>query len=106
MIDEPVPTMPEMVPATSPTARTKSKLKAGLQVSTLLILRRRVSAVSKDDDKALPDGSRRRKSTSSPWRSGNAAAQSRCLDSHVKSDFLNGIRLFLPCSPVCKNISL
>src|ERR1035441_3208323 len=27
MIDEPVPTMPEMVPATSPTARTKRKLK-------------------------------------------------------------------------------
>jgi hypothetical protein len=28
MIDEPVPTMPLMVPATSPTARTKSKFKA------------------------------------------------------------------------------
>jgi len=27
MIDEPVPTMPEMVPAKSPTARTKSKDK-------------------------------------------------------------------------------
>jgi hypothetical protein len=27
MIDEPVPTMPEMVPARSPTARTKMKLK-------------------------------------------------------------------------------
>jgi hypothetical protein len=26
MIDEPVPTMPEMVPATSPTARMKAKL--------------------------------------------------------------------------------
>ena len=28
MIDEPVPTMAEMVPATSPTARTKRKLKS------------------------------------------------------------------------------
>jgi hypothetical protein len=28
MIDEPVPTIPEMVPATSPTARTKRKFKA------------------------------------------------------------------------------
>src|SRR5258708_26650286 len=28
MIDDPVPTMPEMVPAISPTARTKRKLKA------------------------------------------------------------------------------
>jgi hypothetical protein len=27
MIDEPVPTMPLMVPSTSPTARTKRKLK-------------------------------------------------------------------------------
>jgi hypothetical protein len=27
MIDEPVPTMPEIVPATSPTKRTKRKLK-------------------------------------------------------------------------------
>lgn len=27
MIDEPVPTMPEMVPAISPTARTKMKFK-------------------------------------------------------------------------------
>jgi hypothetical protein len=27
MIEEPVPTMPEMVPATRPTARTKRKFK-------------------------------------------------------------------------------
>jgi hypothetical protein len=30
MIDDPVPTMPEMVPATSPTARTKRKLNVSI----------------------------------------------------------------------------
>jgi hypothetical protein len=33
MIDEPVPTMPEMVPATSPTKRTKRKLKGVVSVN-------------------------------------------------------------------------
>jgi hypothetical protein len=42
MIDEPVPTMPLMVPATSPTARTKRKSKrlvSGQPGRVILILR-------------------------------------------------------------------
>src|SRR5579872_4363311 len=38
MTEDPVPTMPERVPATSPTARMKRKLKARLSVSNRLLL--------------------------------------------------------------------
>jgi hypothetical protein len=55
MIDEPVPTMPEMVPATSPTARTNRKFKRLVSAkpgTCLLIPRERAFArVSKDEQK-------------------------------------------------------
>jgi len=53
MIDEPVPTMPEMVPATSPTKRTKRKLKGFVSVKEPHPEERRVRRVSKDERSAL-----------------------------------------------------
>jgi hypothetical protein len=60
MIDEPVPTMPLMVPATSPTARTKRKFKGlvsanrpllipGMSAIALIPKERRLRRVSKDE---------------------------------------------------------
>src|SRR5690242_11294757 len=59
MIDEPVPTMPEMVPARRPTMRTKRKPITYPVVSPHPEEPR--SGVSKDEGPVWPHGSRRRK---------------------------------------------
>src|SRR5450756_3230152 len=41
MIEEPVPTMPDRVPATRPTARTKMKFKVGAPANRAMLARHR-----------------------------------------------------------------